>query len=371
MKRARITEANDRLSAPIESVPRIPAATLRAFLDDTLRACGLPEDDAAVVAGAMLEADLTGSDAHGVFRLATYVRQLQRGVMNPRPSIRVVERSGATALIDGDHGMGHLVMTQAANLAVELARASGVGWVGARRSNHAGAGATYAAIPLQQGMIGIYAAASSVNHMAPWGGTEPLLGTNPIAVAIPAGAQAPVILDIATSLASNGAIRTHELEGRPMPEGWVQSRADGSPITDPRRINEGTYLPMGGYKGSGLSIIIGLLAGLLNGAAFGRDIRDFAATAGGATNVGQFVIALDIARFVAPDLFKAEVDRHVRELTASRRLPGVDEIRVPGQGRLARRQERERNGVPLNAALVAQVDEVAKSLAIMPLSARA
>ena len=117
-----------------------------------------------------------------------------------------------------------------------------------------------------------------------------------------AGAEAPVILDIATSLASNGAIRTHELEGRPMPEGWVQSRDDGSPITDARRINEGTYLPMGGYKGSGLSIVIGLLAGLLNGAAFGRDIRDFAATAGGATNVGQFVIALDIARFVAPEM---------------------------------------------------------------------
>jgi L-2-hydroxycarboxylate dehydrogenase (NAD+) len=357
-------------STQTESVPRIPAATLRAFLDDALRACGLPEDDAAVVAGAMLEADLTGSDAHGVFRLAAYVRQLQRGVMNPRPSIRVVERSDATALIDGDHGMGHLVMTRAAELAVELARASGVGWVGARRSNHAGAGAIYAAIPLAHGMIGIYGAASSVNHMAPWGGTEPLLGTNPIAVAIPAGAEAPVILDIATSLASNGAIRTYELDGRPMPEGWVQNRTDGSPITDPHRINEGTYLPMGGYKGSGLSIVIGLLAGVLNGAAFGRDVRDFAAPAG-KTNVGQFVIALDIARFVAPEAFKAEVDRHVRELASSRRLPAVDEIRVPGQGRRARRQERERNGVPLNAALVAQVDEVAKSLAITPLSARA
>ena len=120
-----------------------------------------------------------------------------------------------------------------------------------------------------------------------------------------------------------------------------------------------------------VGIVIGLLAGVLNGAAFGRDIRDFAATAVGATNVGQFVIALDIARFVAPEAFKAEVDRHVRELTASRRLPGVDAIRVPGQGRLARRQERERNGVPLNAALVAEVDGVAKALAITPLSARA
>jgi L-2-hydroxycarboxylate dehydrogenase (NAD+) len=354
-----------------QDIRRVPAATLRAFLLDAMRACGLNEGDAATVAEAMLEADLTGADAHGVFRLAGYVRQLKRGAMNPRATIKVVERSPATALIDGDRGMGHVVMTHAANLAVELARVSGIGWVGARRSNHAGAGAIYAAIPLQHGMVGIYGAASSVNHMAPWGGTEPLLGTNPIAVAIPAGAEAPVILDIATSLASNGAIRTHELEGRAMPEGWVQNRSDGSPIIDPRRINEGTYLPMGGYKGSGLSIIIGLLAGTLNGAAFGRDVRDFALPPGGELNVGQFVIALDVARFLPPEVFKAEIDRHIRELAASPRLPGGDAVRVPGQGRLARRQEREKSGVPLNTTLIAQVDEVAASLGITPLGARA
>ena len=117
--------------------------------------------------------------------------------------------------------------------------------------------------PGPAGMVGIYGAASSVHHMAPWGGTEPLLGTNPIAVAIPAGDEPPVILDIATSIASNGAIRTHQLEGRPMPEGWVQTRKDGAPITDPSRINEGTYLPMAGHKGYGLSLVIGLLAGPL------------------------------------------------------------------------------------------------------------
>ncbi|MGA7488708.1 MAG: Ldh family oxidoreductase [Xanthobacteraceae bacterium] len=354
-----------------QDIRRVPAATLRAFLDDALRACGLNEADAATVAGAMLEADLTGADAHGVFRLAGYVRQLKRGAMNPHATIKVLERSPATALIDGDHGMGHVVMTYAAKLAVELARDCGVGWVGARRSNHAGAGATYAAMALKHGMIGIYGAASSVNHMAPWGGTEPLLGTNPIAVAIPAGEEAPVILDIATSLASNGAIRTHELEGRPMPEGWVQNRTDGSAITDPARINEGTYLPMGGYKGSGLSIIIGLLAGPLNRAAFGRDVRDFALPPGGELNVGQFVIALDVARFLPADVFKAEVDRHIRELAASRPLPGAADIRVPGQGRVARRRERESDGVPLNATLIAQVDDVARSLGITPLSARA
>src|SRR3977135_38726 len=175
--------------------------------------------------------------------------------------------------------------------------------------------------------------------MAPWGGTEPLLGTNPIAVAIPAGNEAPVVLDIATSLASNGAIRTHELEGRPMPEGWGQNRRDGSPVPDLRRVAERTYLPMGEYKGFGLSLVIGLLAGPLNRAAFGRDIKDFAAPPGGELNVGQFVVALDVARFVPPDVFKAEVDRHICDLAGSERLPGVGEIRVPGQGRRARRPE--------------------------------
>ena len=353
-----------------ENIRRVSAATLRAFLTDAFRACGLDEADAATTAGAMLEADLTGSDAHGVFRLATYVREVKRGAINPKAAIKVIERGPATALIDGDHGTGHVVMSFAAKLAVELARASGIGWVGARRSNHAGAGAIYAAMALEHGMVGIYGAASSVNHMAPWGGTEPLLGTNPIAIAIPAGEEAPVVLDIATSLASNGAIRTYALEGRPMPEGWVQNRGDGSPITEARHINDGTYLPMGDYKGSGLSIIIGLLAGPLNGAAFGRDIRDFAGPADGDLNVGQFIVALDVARFLPLDSFKAEVDRHIGELASSKRLPGVDEIRVPGQGRVARRRDREKNGVPLNATLLAQVDEVAKMLGITPLSAR-
>ncbi len=127
---------------------------------------------------------------------------------------------------------------------------------------------------------------------------------------------------------------------------------------------------MAGHKGSGLSLVIGLLAGPLNGAAFGRDIRDFAAPAGGELNVGQFVVALDVVRFIAPDLFKAEVDRHIRDLNASRPLPGVDEIRLPGQGRAARRRERETNGIPLSATLLVQVDEVARSLGIVPLGAR-
>src|SRR5262249_21664757 len=356
----RVLRADVLTKTEAQAIRRVPAATLRAFLTDALRACALNDADAATVASAMLEADLTGSDAHGVFRLPGYVRAVTRGALDPRASMRVRERGPATALIDGDQGMGHVVMTYAAKLAVELARASGVGWVGARRSNHAGAGAIYAAIPLRHGMVGIYGAASSVNHMAPWGGTEPLLGTNPIAVAIPSGGEARVVLDIATSLASNGAIRSYELDGKPMPQGWVQDRKDGSPITDPGRINEGTYLPMGGYKGGGLSIIIGLLAGPLHGAGVRRQLRGSAAAAGvGGGVVGDFVSGRGVALCVPREVLRAEVDRHIRDLASSRRLPGSDEIRVPGMGRAARRREREKNGVPLAATLLAQVDEVA------------
>src|SRR5262245_35488962 len=127
-----------------EATRRIPAATIRAFMVDSFRACWLPEAHAGIVAGAMLDADVTGSDGHAIFRLAGYVRQLKRGHVNPRAKIKVAERGPATALVDGDNGMGHLVMTHAANLAVEIARETGVAWVGVRRSNHSGAGATYA-----------------------------------------------------------------------------------------------------------------------------------------------------------------------------------------------------------------------------------
>ncbi len=349
---------------------RYPAAILLAFTREAFAACGVPDADAAVVAGAMIEADLVGADAHGVFRLSQYVRNLQTGRVNPKAKVAIVQRSPAAALIDGDNGLGHLVMSSAANLAVEIAGEAGVAWVGARRSNHAGAAGVYATIPLAHGMAGIYAAVSSANHMAPWGGAEPLMGTNPIAVAIPAGRKAPVVLDIATSVASFGTIRTHAIAGTPMPEGWVVDRKTGAPITDAKRVAEGVLLPIGGYKGSGLALIIGLLAGVLNGAAFGREVIDFTAPGTEPCNTGQFIIALDVARFLPPEIFAAEMDRHLQELHSSARLPGFDVIRYPGEERRRRKEDRSKNGVLLTAALIKQLDEMAVSLQLKPLSER-
>jgi L-2-hydroxycarboxylate dehydrogenase (NAD+) len=340
---------------------RVPVAAMLAFTTDAFRACGVPDRDAAIVAGAMIEADLTGSDAHGIFRLAQYVRWLRENRINATPQMKVIAGGPATAIVDGDNAMGHLVMTCAAERAVEMARQTGVGWVGSRRSNHAGAAGVYAAIPLRHGMIGIYGAASSANHMAPWGGAEPLIGTNPIAFAIPAGDEAPVVLDIATSISSFGYIRDHALQGKPLPEGWVIDRA-GAPITDAKRATEGTLLPIGGYKGSGLALIIGLLSGVLNGAAFGRDVREFGTDPSGEANTGQFVVALDVERFMPLDAFQREVDRHIRDLTSSARLPGFDAVRLPGAERRRRREERGGNGVALTPALRRQLDELAATL---------
>src|SRR6266540_295786 len=212
---------------------RVPAPAITGLIEDALGAIGLSAADAGKVAELMTEADLTGADAHGVFRLPQYVRRLRAGGVNRKPDIRVTKTAAATALVDGDNGMGHLVMARAAETAIELARAAGVAWVGARRSNHAGAAGVYAALPLAQDMIGIYSVVASANHMAMWGGAETLLGTNPLAVAIPAGEEAPVVLDIATTVVSYGTVKNYRLQGKQMPEGWMVSREDGGPLTDP------------------------------------------------------------------------------------------------------------------------------------------
>ena len=349
---------------------RYPVAALLAFSRDALVACGVPEADAAIAAKQMTEADITGFDAHGIFRLGFYCNTLKSGRCNPKANIRTVQRSAATALVDGDDGIGHLVMTYAANLAMELARESGIGWVGARRSNHAGAAGIYAEMPTKQNMVGIYAAVSTANHMAVWGAAEALLGTNPIAIGIPAGKEAPVVLDIATSVASFGTVRQYVAAGKALPDGWVVNKKTGKPVNDPKEVGDGVLLPIGDYKGSGLAIIIGLLAGVLNGAAFGKDVIDFTGPGSEKTNTGQFMVAIDVARLLPPEVFAAEMDRHLGDLRSSARLPGFDAIRMPGEDRRKRRQDRTANGVPLPANLLKQIDELAANLKITPLELR-
>jgi LDH2 family malate/lactate/ureidoglycolate dehydrogenase len=353
-----------------QSAPgRVSIGAIRSLIQDSLMAAGLLRGDAAVCAGLMGEADLTGADAHGVFRLPQYVRRLNAGGFNPKPNITVQRLAPATALVDGDNAMGHLVMSRAAETAIGIGRETGVAWVGVRRSNHAGPAGLYAEMPAAQGMIGIYAAVANANHMAVWGGADPLLGTNPLALGVPSSAG-PMVLDMATTVVSYGTVKNYALQGKAMEKGWMVNTATGEDITDAKRAAEGLLLPIGGYKGSGLAVMLGLIAGPLNRAVFGRDVVDFNADDASETNTGHFILALDIARFLPLDEYKAEVDRHVRELKASKRLPGLDEIRMPGERRRACREDRLRNGVPLSPALAAQLDKLAADLGIKPLKSR-
>jgi LDH2 family malate/lactate/ureidoglycolate dehydrogenase len=347
-------------------VARIAAASLAAFAQRILCAAGIPATDAETVAQLMVEADLRGSDTHGVIRLPLYVRRLKAGGITTRPNIRIVQERKASALVDGDNGMGHLVMDFAAQTAIEKAKHCGVGWVGARMSNHAGPAALYAMKPLAHDMIGIYLAVGSNNHLPPWGARENLLGTNPIAIAIPALEEPPIVLDMAPTVAAFGKVRLKAQRGEEMPVGWMTDR-DGKPLTDPKRADEGLLLPIGDYKGYGLSLIIGLLAGTLNQAAFGREVIDFVKEPGKKSNTGHAVVALAVDAFAPALVFKRQVDVAIRTMRGAERLPGIERIWLPGEQSHHKRQDRLRHGVPMPKPLRDSLDATARDLGVEPL----
>ena len=346
---------------------RVSATDLRAFVARAFAAVGVPAEGAAALAELMVSADLRGADTHGVFRLPQYVKRLKAGGVNPRPGIRIVKECAATALIDGDNGMGHLVMRFAAETAIAKARQAGVAWVGARMSNHAGPAALYATMPLAHDMIGLYLAVGSSNHLPPWGGAELLLGTNPIAVAIPAGEEPPIVLDMAPTVAAFGKVRLKAQRGEEMPVGWMIDRA-GKPLTDPKRADEGFLLPIGDYKGYGLSLIIGLLAGVLNQAAFGRDVVDFVKEAGKATNTGHAIVAVAVEAFAPVADFKRSVDAAIRMIRGSERLAGVERIYLPGEQSHMKLIERTANGIPMPKPLRDSLDALARDLGLAAVS---
>jgi LDH2 family malate/lactate/ureidoglycolate dehydrogenase len=349
----------------------VTPARLEDFIQRAFIAVGLPDADAATVAELMTAADLQGSEGHGVSRLPQYVRRIRAGGVNVKPDIRVVHEHASTAVLNGDNGMGHLVMKRAAAMAVEKARTTGIGWVNSQFSNHAGPASLYATMPLAHDMIGLYFAVGNANHLPPWGGLDMLLSTNPIAAAIPAGEANPIVLDMATTVAAYGKVKTKALRGEPMPEGWMIDR-EGKPLTDPKRADEGMLLPLGGmeagYKGYGLAMIIGLLAGTLGGAAMGRDVIDFNHDDDSVTNTGQAIAAINVAAFGDVATFKRSVDALVRDFRNSQRMPGVDRIWVPGERSHETRLERTSHGIPLAPALLKGLDQVADDLGLSKLT---
>jgi LDH2 family malate/lactate/ureidoglycolate dehydrogenase len=233
-------------------------------------------------------------------------------------------------------------------------------------SNHAGPASLYVTMPLAHDMIGLYLAVGSNNHLPPWGAMENLLGTNPIAIAIPAGEEPPIVLDMAPTVAAFGKVRLKAQRGEEMPVGWMIGR-DGKPLTDPKRADEGFLLPIGDYKGSGLSLIIGLLAGTLNGAAFGRDVIDFVKEPGKTTNTGHAIVAISVDGFMPVADFKRHVDTAIRTMRGAERLPGVERIWLPGEQSHLKREDRVQHGIPMPKPLRDSLDAAARDLGVAPL----
>jgi LDH2 family malate/lactate/ureidoglycolate dehydrogenase len=345
----------------MESPPVIAVERLERFAASVLSALGVPPDDAALTAKRMIAADLRGMHGHGVYRLPPYCRRIEAGGYNLTPDVRLVRETPVSAVVDGDNGLGQVVVSFAVEQAIRKAKQSGLAWIGVRGSNHAGAGGVYAALALPYDLIGMYMAIGNANHMPPWGGVDLLLSTNPIAFAIPAGEEPPIVLDIATTEASYGKVKVFAQRGEPLPVGWMANRT-GRPLTDPQRIHEGFLLPIGGYKGYGLNVVIGALAGVLNTAAFGSAVIDFNADFKTPTNSGQVVFMMRPDLFRDLGEFKAEMDARIREIRSSTPMPGAEPIRLPGEMALVRERRMRREGIPVARPVLAQLRELALRL---------
>lgn len=342
-----------------DSSTALPSERLQKFIVDAFYSLGVPTENAVTAAALMVEADILGYGTHGVFRLRQYLARLRDGGCNPNAQPAIIRETAATALIDGDNGLGHLAMRRACELAMDKAQTAGIGWVGIRRGNHAGPLALYVRPQAQADMIGMAAAVGSANHVPPYGGTDLLLGTNPIAISSPTGTDDPFVLDMATTVAAMGKIKVLAQNGENMPEGWMVGK-DGKPLTDPALKSEGFMLPIGGPKGFGLSVAVGILAGALNDAAFGSDVVDFTKDTTSETNTGQFVMALDVSAFSLKEQFVGKAEKTFDEMRASTPLPGYAKVRLPGEGKSRMADEARISGVKLSNALMQDLHTLAE-----------
>jgi L-2-hydroxycarboxylate dehydrogenase (NAD+) len=228
----------------------------------------------------------------------------------------------------------------------------------------------YASMPIEHDMLSLYFAVGNANHMPPWGGMDMLLSTNPIAAGIPSGSEVPIVLDMATTVAAYGKVKAKAKRGEPMPEGWMIDR-EGKPLLDPNRAAEGFLLPIGGHKGYGLALLVGMLAGTLGGAAMGKQVVDFNADHQTVTNTGQAIMVLDLKAFGDPAEFKRAADTLIGDLRASERLPGVDRIWLPGEQSHLKRQRFAKEGIPIAAGFAQELAKLAQDWGIAPLASSA
>ncbi|MCL6449716.1 MAG: Ldh family oxidoreductase [Acetobacteraceae bacterium] len=327
---------------------RFPAPLLVGFAARVLEAAGARRSDALITARVLVEADLRGIDSHGVARLPVYARRLKGGLINPRARLRGLKDSGSVLWLDAQNGLGPPAAARAMGRCLERAATEGLAMAAVRNSNHFGIAGYYAMMALDRGMIGV-AMSNASPLMAPWGGRTRMLGTNPLAVAIPGGSGPPVVMDMATSQAARGKLEVARRLGRPLPPGWALG-PDGRPTTDPAEGLAGLLLPMGAHKGYCLAVVIEALCGALTGGAMGPEVGELTAF-DRPQGVGHAFIAIDPQAFVGLESLGRRMDEYGRKLKADRPAEGVERIYLPGEIEHEERLRRVKHGVPLPPAV--------------------
>ena len=324
---------------------KLSVGSLKDFVREVFVRAGMTETDASVMADCLVRAHLRGFDTHGVGCIPLYVDNLVDGRVNPRPDIRIERRTPWALRVDADNGMGHVVASHAMEAALEAVREMGIGIASVRNTNHLGAACLCPLMAVEQGYIGL-ALINSSAHVTPWGSRDKLFGTNPIAIAAPAGNNPPFVLDMATSAAARRKFRLALEMGEDIPEGWAVD-TNGVPTTDPAKAIEGAAIPSGGAKGSGLSMAVEVLAGVLSGAAFAGGVLDLFSNQERHVNSGNFLMAMDVTAFMDLGEFESRMDTLIERVEALATAPDFDEVRFPGARGARLEAERMRDGIPL------------------------
>jgi LDH2 family malate/lactate/ureidoglycolate dehydrogenase len=344
-----------------ENERRVMPTELTAQVGAIFHACGMSKADALLLAGSLTAADQRGIHSHGTLRVPEYVTKLTTGGVDPRGRPEIVSRNAAAIIVDAHNAMGQIAAEFAMKAAIEAARVSHIAIATVRNSNHCGAMDNWADMALAHDMIGI-AATNALPTMAPWGGIDKIVGINPLAIAIPAESEAPVILDIAFGATAHGKIRVYHQKGHAIPEGWAFD-AEGHPTTDTAAAMAGLIQPIGGHKGVGLGIVIGMLSTLLSGASYGTELGNMIEGPKPGKD-GHIFVAIDIAAFQPLDTFEKRVDTISRQIQTSRRRAGVDRLYPPGLLEAAFEHRYAAEGIPLNDETIAGIREAARRVGI-------
>ncbi|BCV24899.1 Ldh family oxidoreductase [Gelria sp. Kuro-4] len=346
---------------------RVQSKDLQHLAEEILQSVGVPEEDAHIISSCLIEADLRGVQTHGMFHLPKYVARIQVGSLKPVTPVTTVAETANIAVLDGGGGFGHVSGYRAMKLAMAKAKQGGIAMVLVRNSNHFGMTAFYAMLALSENQIGM-AMTNASPTIAPTGGVSPLLGNNPFAIAVPAGQRPAPVLDVALSASSLSKIKQAAEKGIPIPLGWATD-PEGEETTDAQKAVTGLLLPIGGYKGYGMSFMIDVLCGVLSGAAFGPFVGKHLQQPNqkaNPQNLGHTFVAIDVSKFMGVDLFKARVDQYIDTLKASKLGKSAQTIYLPGEKEYWTKTDYLKNGIRIEEAIVNEVVALANSLGLAP-----